>query len=250
MSRADSKRRRNRRRPKPKPQHPQPTPEQDLNDAIEKLRAAIANLIDPRPLTTDDGTQWLDSLYDQLTAAIPGQFLGRYGLAKSQPPLWIAAIDTLNDIDTKTRTWQPNPNHPTPTLATYPNYLINALNTDQPTHRRLHLRRTRTWTTNDTKTINTITNQITQATQKIETLFTENHTKHLPAPCPACEAQIVYRTDDAGERVRQPALQITTTPEGTLIGCQCQNCKYVWGPERFRILAQVLGYPLPEGVLE
>lgn len=111
MSRANTKRRRARNRhPKPTQQQQQThTTTQDLHQAITNLHQAITTLIDPRPTTTDTGqTQQLPSLYDQLTAAIPGQFLGRNGLAKSQPPLWIAAIDTLNEIHTKTRTWQPN----------------------------------------------------------------------------------------------------------------------------------------------
>lgn len=254
MSRANTKRRRTRNhRPKPPQQQNTHTPTQDLRQAITNLRQAIATLIDPRPTTTADGqTQQLPSLYNQLTAAIPGQFLGRNGLAKSQPPLWIAAIDTLNEIHTKTRTWQPNPNHhPMPSLTEYPTYLTNALNTDQhPTLRRLELLRTRQWPTTDKNRITNITNQITRLTQKIETLFTENHTKHLPAPCPACDTRTVYRNDDAGERVRQPALQITSTPQGALIGCECLNCHATWAPTHFTLLAGALGFPLPEGVLE
>lgn len=48
----------------------------------------------------------------------------------------------------------------------------------------------------------------------------------------------------AGERVRQPALRIGEH------GCQCGQCGQVWAPQYFAHLANVLGYELPEGVLE
>jgi hypothetical protein len=54
----------------------------------------------------------------------------------------------------------------------------------------------------------------------------------------------VYHRDSAGELVRQPALQIGVW------GCECMACRAFWAPDRFVFLARVLGYELPEGVLE
>ncbi|EUA18451.1 putative phage protein [Mycobacterium xenopi 3993] len=71
------------------------------------------------------------------------------------------------------------------------------------------------------------------------------HPRQTPArSLPGMRKKTVYRRDNAGDLVRQPALQITTQ------GCVCQHCRTVWGPERFMLLAKVLGYDLPPGVLE
>lgn len=202
-----------------------------LPAARTNLDHAITALIDPRPQTSHTGEiQWSDSLYDQLVEAIPGSYLGRSGAPKSQPPLWIAAVDTLKEIDTAICGWQPE--------ILDRNPLIRAA------IQRLGVLRLKTWRPQDVEHLQRITADLNRFTLKIEQLFTENHTKHLPAPCPACNTKTIYRTDDAGEKVRQPALQIG------VLGCECMNCHHIWGPALFMHLARVLGYQLPEGVLE
>lgn len=218
--------------------------EHQLPAARTKLHDAISDLIDPRPQTTDTGEiRWLDSLYDQLTDAVPGQFLGRSGLQKSQPPMWIDASDLLTEIDAAIRQWQPDTHT---FLPICPGIILTIpLPPNQPAAiHRLNLINQKRWRPQDTKLINSYANQLEGWVKRIDNLFAENHTKHLPAPCPACNIQTVYRTDAAGERVRQPALQIT------ILGCECMNCHHVWGPQLFMHLARVLGYRLPEGVLE
>lgn len=203
------------------------TTEHQLPAARAKLRDAISDLIDPQAETIDGEIVYIDSLYDQLIEAVPGQFLGRTnGAARSQPPLWIDAADLLTTIDRTVRTWQP----------TIPDRIT--------TITRLGRIQQHRWRPQDTQLITDYTRQLDDWTNRITTLFTETHIKHLPAACPACNKKTVYRRDNAGELVRKPALQITT------LGCQCQACKTVWGPELFMHLARVLGYQLPAGVLE
>ena len=82
-----------------------------LAPALDALYSAAAALIDEAKQMVDGKILVADSLYQQLTDAIPGQFLGRSsGAAHSQPPLWIDAEDLLTTIDSTVRSWQPE--HP------------------------------------------------------------------------------------------------------------------------------------------
>ena len=47
------------------------------------------------------------------------------------------------------------------------------------------------------------------------------------------------------EHVRVPALQIIAEQ-----GCTCLVCRACWTPDRYLLLCRVLGYSLPDGVLE
>lgn len=252
MSHTSAKRHRTRQRTKPQPPPTPPTPEENLIEARTRLDDALHALAGPRPQPDPDTgqIQWADSLYHQLAEAVPGQFLGRTGTQRSQPPMWVDAADLLTEIRKTVRAW-----HPDPLIHTAFHLGARAINVRlEPGHdltlRRLGLLTEYRWRPQDTPLLTRWANQIQTWTHRIETLFTEHHTKHLCAPCPACNTKTVYRQDTAGERVRQPALQITTNPDGTYRGCQCQNCGHTWAPEYFSHLARVLGYELPEGVLE
>lgn len=80
---------------------------------------------------------------------------------------------------------------------------------------------------------------------QINSLLNPQHVKHLSVPCPACNATYVYRRDFAGERVRQPALQIVADT-----GCTCQACRHTWLPQHYLLLCRVLGFEVPAGVIE
>lgn len=214
------------------------THEHQLPQAQRQLTDAITKLIDPKPQLTNGQLRYTQSLYTQLTDAIPGQYLGRTGLQRSQPPLWIDAADLLTEINTTTRAWHPD------TIAWFTGFVFVIIPIHHTTPGRLRLLAQCRWRPQDTAQITRYANQIETWIKRIETLFAEHHVKHLPAPCPACDKKIVYRRDSAGELVRQPALQITTN------GCECQACHTIWGPELFMHLARVLGYPTPAGVLE
>ena len=195
-----------------------------LQPARAELADAISALVDRKPETLDGRIVYIDSLYQQLVEAVPGSFLGRTtGSAHSQPPLWVDAMDLLETIDATIRTWQPE---------------------GTSTPGRLWIIEQRTWRPQDTVLVTALTKQLNHFANRITALFTENHTKHLPAPCPACNKTVVYHRNGGGDLVRQPALQIGVN------GCECQACHTVWGPQLFMHLARVLGYQLPEGILE
>ena len=215
-------------------------PEQDGNlpAARRKLSNTISQLIDPKPnnRTLDNGTnriEWVDSLYDQLTDALPGGQGNGGTIPQSSPPMCIDAVDILTRIEKQAAQW-----HPRPELdAADPN----------PNHIsviRLQQLDRRTWRPQDVEHIDTITTTINAWCEEIRALLNPQPKWTLPNPCPACDTAIVYRRNSAGETVRQPALQIGPT------GCKCQKCNHTWAPEFFRHLAGVLGYELPTGVLE
>jgi hypothetical protein len=204
------------------------TDDHQLPHVRRKLGHAIHALINPVPEITNGKIRHTESLYHQLAQAIPGSKQHRSGVAQSQPPMWLDAMDLLTEIDTHVRRWQPD-------TDTYQG---------PPTVARLTLIDQRTWRPQDTPLLAGYANQLKAWTKRIQTLLTDQHVKHLPAACPACDKTTIYRRDSAGELVRQPALQITTH------GCECQACHTTWGPEKFLFLAKLLGYALPAGVLE
>lgn len=216
---------------------PQPAQDGNLPEARRELHDAICDLVNPRPqyTDTDDGTVWLDSLYIQLQGAVPGEKQHRSGVARSQPPAWIDAIDTLRDIDSAVTGWEPR-------WPAIPGNLSN--DPEPPTVLRLRIIALRAWRPQDTAEVKKIAAKIRYWVDRITTLLADTHVKHISAPCPACGKTTVYRKDSGGELVRQPALQITA------MGCQCQACKTTWAPDLYMHLARVLGYDLPAGVLE
>jgi hypothetical protein len=199
------------------------------------LEYAISALTEPKPIQTEQGIQWLDSLYDQLVEAIPGTKLERSGVPTSQPPVWIDAMELLHEIDTAITAWEPR-------WPIEPHDPID--DPTPPTILRLRAIQRRKWRPQDVRAIEQIAGAVESWAKAITELLADKPRWHLPAACPACQHHIVYRHDSAGELVRQPALQIT------IHGCICQHCHAQWAPERFVWLARVLGYELPAGVLE
>lgn len=209
----------------------------NLPEARKKLGNAISALIDPKPTnrTLENGTtriEWIDSLYDQLTDAIPGSQGNATRVPQSSPPMCIDAVDIMRKIDAKTAEWEPRPEIDIST-DTPPIAIIRLQAIDK-----------RGWRPQDAGLVESIAGEIEAWCKDITTLLNPTPRWHLPNPCPACETPVVYRRNSSGETVRQPALQIGPT------GCVCQNCHHTWAPEYFQHLAQVLGYELPSGVLE
>ena len=210
----------------------------NLPQARRNLGNAISALIDPKPNSRklDNGTtriDWIDSLYDQLIDAIPGGQGNATRVPQSSPPMCIDAAELKHEIDKATATWEPRPE-------------IDASQQNPPpiTIIRLQALDARTWRPQDTRTIEQITNNIENWCDTITALLNPTPRWHLPNPCPACNTAVVYRKNSAAETVRQPALQIGPT------GCVCQNCHHEWAPAYFQHLARVMGYELPQGILE
>lgn len=209
----------------------------NLPAARRNLGNAISALIDPKPTNRvlDDGTnriEWIDSLYDQLTDAIPGGQGNASRVPQSSPPMCLDAVDIMHKIQTRTATWEPRPDidisTDTPPIAVI----------------RLQAMDKRTWRPQDTTLIDQIAGEIEAWCETIRGLLNPAKRWTLPNPCPACDTTIVYRRNSANETVRQPALQIGPN------GCECQHCHHNWEPTHFAHLARVLGYSLPSGVLE
>jgi hypothetical protein len=200
-------------------------PDGNLPGALDRLYAAVAGLVDEVKEMREGAVLVAPSLYEQLVEAVPGQFLGRSGLAHSQPPLWVDAVDLLAEIDTNVRVW-------------YPDVSVGTV-------RRLRLLARYGWRPQDTELITGYGRQLESWAVSVQSLLNPAAVKQLSAPCPACNATSAYRRDSAGERVRVPALQIVTE-----IGCTCLVCRHTWGPELYLHLARVLGFRAPTGVLE
>lgn len=169
------------------------------------------------------------SLYMQLFDAVEA---GRTGGSSSGgrlgqgSPIWTDALDLIDEIDTAAALWQPGYQGVPPTVA------------------RLRRHSERSWRPQDVHELEQKTAALQGWKHDITTLFDPPRKFHLASPCPECGTAVVYRRDNAGEVVRQPALCVDTTK------CECLQCHYVWQPYRFHILAEALNCPLPAGVLE
>jgi len=208
--------------------------EGSLPEARRQLSDAVSALIDPKPVAHDGVIRWQECLYVQLSDALYTQRSLGAAVSKSRPPFWISAADLLIEIDTAIEAWEPRP-------------LIDAADDDLPAITIIRLRafEERRFRPQDTRQVEQAATIIESWCAEITRLLDEDDNRwRLPAPCPVdgCGARWVYR-NDCGEQIRQPALKLTTE------SCTCQRCKTVWPKERFQILAAVLGYPVPEGVL-
>lgn len=198
----------------------------NLPAALRDLGDAIYTLCAPQQ-QHEDRLINAPCRYLQIQGAITGEQVnsGGGGGGKSRPPLWLDALDLVNEIDTAVEIWQP------------------AYTGVPPTVGRLHWFLQRKWRPQDVRQLEQATGIIKSWVEAIDQLLNPEPKWTLPSPCPACQTATVYRRDGSGEMVRQPALQIGPA------GCQCQRCKHTWEPSHFQLLAAALGYPLAEGVL-
>ena len=196
----------------------------NIQAARTKLGRAVQHLTGPRMGVYHDVTMHAPSLYDTLASDLAGTQGDTRTPAKSLPPLWIDACQLKFDIDWRTRKWCPKPGT-TPT--------------------RLQTMAFATWRPQDTDAVNDIARTIEGWCESIVNLIDPESVKHISAPCPSCGREKVFRRDSAGETVQQPALRIVTN-----VGAECQHCKAHWAPDRYLFLCRLLGFDLPEGVLE
>jgi len=101
------------------------------------------------------------------------------------------------------------------------------------------------WRPQDTDKVTIIATTVDGWCETILHLLDPESVKHISAACPSCGRGFVYRKDSAGDTVRQPALKVVTET-----GCTCQACQAHWAPDRYMFLCRLLGFALPEGVLE
>lgn len=218
-----------------------PMTEQDGNivAARSKLADAIHKLIDPRPvpLFYENGKTdmaWLDSRYLELAAAVGGDNMSEKGDSRQgRLPIRVDAVDLLRVIDVTVAVWHPKA--PSPEL----------MKPEPVTVRRLKKIDTETYRPQDTSMVMQRMRKVEGWVEQIKHLLDPEAIKHISAPCPACGQSTVWRRDSSGEVVRQAALQIVTNQ-----GCTCLACRTFWEPGKYMFLCRLLGFDLPEGVLE
>jgi len=211
-------------------------PDGHLPAARERLHQAITQLIDPRTELANGVHAEIPSLIMQLYDAIPGAKGTGHSAARSLPPIWLDAARLYAWIDTQIRKWQPEYDH-----CQHCKHCTQTL----PAVRRLEVLRGKRWRPQDTSKLQDYATQIENWAIEIDLLLTPQHVKHVAAACPACGHKTALRHDNAGDLVRVPALQIITDQ-----GCTCVVCKAHWAPTHYMLLCKVLGFPVPEGVLE
>ncbi|OMC52532.1 hypothetical protein A5742_16415 [Mycolicibacterium fortuitum] len=196
-----------------------------------QLSNAISALVDNKPtsLVDEDGGEtqivWVTSLYEQLVDAKAGFPQEHMGVARSRPPFWTEAVNQLHEIDREVAQWIPGPGD---------------------TVERLRAIDAEAWSPEDVALLNSWAKQLERWCAKINDILHPGARKTLNDPCPSCGEKTVYRWQD-GERLRQPALQIST--DG--IWCQNRECDFAHEfPERLAFVCRLLGYEIPPGVFE
>lgn len=197
----------------------------NIQAARTKLGRAVQRLTAPHPAVYHDVTLWAPSLYARLQDGLAGTQGDTRTPAKSLPPIWIDASMLLQQIDRQTIKWAPIPGETTT---------------------RLQKLSFQTFRPQDTKLVTEIAHTVDGWCESILNLLDPQDRKFISgAACPSCGKETVYRKDSAGETVRQPALKLVVSQ-----GCTCQSCNAFWAPEKFLFLGRLLGYEIPEGVLE
>ena len=201
------------------------TDERTLPQARKNLADAVHRLTAPQHRYIAHKLRTAPSRYHQLASELAGTQGDTHTPAKSIPPLWIDATQLLADIDRAVAQWE----------STWP----------ATTPERLTILAGKSWRPQDTDTITNYALAVSRWSDQIDQLLDPEHVKHISTPCPSCGKKDIYRKDSAGERVRQPALRIVTET-----GCECQACGAFWGPSKYLFLCKLLGFELPDGVLE
>ncbi len=212
----------------------------NIQAARSRFNTAIHSLIDPIPcpIYLDSGrveTTWLDSLYEQLRKSVGGQNVSDKGDSRpGRLPIWVDAVDLLTQIEATVKFWsRPNPLTDLPPTGKY------------VTVARLEILDESNWRPQDAARVDRWAAQVREWVGRIKHMLDPESVKHISAPCPACGQATIYKRDASGEVVRQPALQLVTNH-----GCTCMACKTFWEPTKYLFLCKLLGFDLPEGVLE
>ena len=196
-----------------------------------KLKRAVDSLTERRNHTVCQGQPVSEpSLYVQLRSDLAGTQGDTKTPARSLPPIWIDACILLEKIDKQTRQWHPEPG-------------------DTPF--RLQSLSFKAWRPQDCDHVREITRTVDMWCGDITNMIEPERrlTIHTPnddlAACPSCGNTWIYRKDSGGDNVRVPALKWTAN-----VGFECAACKAHWAPEQTMFFSKLLGFELPEGVLE
>ena len=200
------------------------TDEASLPDALDRLYAAVADLIDPAKQLSDGAVLVGPSCYEMLVAEIPASAArdGGRAVGKSRPPVWCEAVDLRVLIDSRAAQLHPR---------------------GETTPARLRALAAKRWRPQDERQVRAAAVEIQSWRASIRALVEPEHVKTISAPCPSCGRRWHYR-QNAGETVRVPTLQLVTET-----GCRCLSCQAFWPPEKFLFLCRLLGFTLPEGIV-
>lgn len=196
----------------------------NITAARTRLGRAVQRLTAPRPAVYHDATVYQPSLWRSLLGELGGGQGEDRSPGKSQPPLWLDCCMLITEIKSTTRKWCTKP---------------------IPTEQRLQTLSFQSWRPQDTTLVEEMAGQVDHWCESIIGLLEPESRKFINAPCPSCGRTKVWRKNTAGEVVQQPALKLVVNQ-----GCTCQHCQAFWSPERYLFLCRLLGFDLPEGVLE
>ena len=199
------------------------TPEQELAHWVGELSDAVDYLMLDRVEFVDDHLSRLSSRYDSLKNGEPESApleSGHSPAAGSRPTIWTAAISLVHELN-----------------------LWAAARTDtRPIDSGIRELATFSWAPEQVRIVREYTRDLRVFGARAEGVLNPASTRHISAPCPACGYTHVYVPSESGERVRVPALTLTTQL------CECRACHATWAPDQFLFLARVLECPLPEGL--
>lgn len=198
--------------------------EHTLPDAVDRLYAAVAGLIDPAKELVGGAVLAGPSAYEALLMEIPtstSREVFSRGVRKSQPTIWCDALDLRVAIDRRVKDWRRE---------------------GDSTPARLRALAASRWRPQDSGLVREYAAEVESWVSAIANMIDPPHIKGVSAPCPSCGRRWHYRHRD-GEQIRQPALQLAIES-----GCTCGVCGAHWPPERFLFLCRLLGFDLPEGV--
>lgn len=216
-------------------------PEGRLPGALNQLHNAVAALCSPQTRYLDNQTRTAPALYNQLRDTITGLHnTGYNGAHQSQPPIWADAFDLLQEIDTAAEVWHPQLAGIPPTVGRLKSLAKNGKTGSG-------------WRPDDLHQIGQITKACEQWAAQISGLLDPDNVKHFRSPdgegfaaCPQCGKKTTYRVDPSdGESKRVPVLQWIAES-----GTTCIVCRAHWAPDMTLFVSQLLGFELPEGVLE
>lgn len=196
----------------------------NIQAARVKLKYAVDRLLEPRPAVYHDTTVFQPSLFTCLVSELGGGQGEDRSPGKSQPPVWIDAMQLVVEIEHTAHKWCPKPGSTT---------------------QRLQTLCWQSWRPQDTDRVRDMARSVDHWCESILSLLEPEARKFIDAPCPSCSKSKVWKKDGGGDVVQQPALKWTPA-----VGFECQSCKAHWSPEQTLFFSRLLGFELPEGVLE
>lgn len=200
--------------------------DQSVDEATRIFDDAVQALVGPRTkrVRTDDGRIVIataPSIYREMQESTAGQMgsaLG--GSARSLPPVWVACLDWLNEVERTVREWVGH--------RTVPEGLTEVT--------------LWTWTPEQVPIVLAWAEKVDRWARTAEQLLDARSRFPVEAPCPECGVERVTVTTDDGTPGTRPALAVST------VGARCDACETWWGRDQLFALAEQIGAAALEGI--